>query len=134
MISVSVKVNKNIAEELENKVILALGKAATEFESDMKNEILYGAKTGITYQRGNKSHTASAPGESPASDSGKLAGSIRYKQKSKTEHEVSINSEYALALEVGTSRMAARPFIMPALIKAKKKLLKALKAINKGGK
>jgi len=134
MVSVSVKINNKIGQELEDKVLLALGKVATEFETDMKTEIEYGAKSGITYQRGNNSHTASAPGQAPASDSGKLVGSIRYEKKSKTEHEVSINSEYALALEVGTSRMAARPFIQPALQKAKKKLMKAIKAINKGGK
>jgi HK97 gp10 family phage protein len=134
MITVNTKINKNIDDLLVNKVLLLLGKAATEFEAEMKNEIETGAKTGITYQRGNISHTASAPGQAPASDSGKLVGSIRYKKKSATEHEVSINSEYALALEVGTSRMAARPFITPALQKAKKKLMKAIKAINKGGK
>jgi HK97 gp10 family phage protein len=134
MITVNTKINKNIDDLLVNKVLLLLGKAATEFEAEMKNEIETGAKTGNTYQRGNISHTASAPGQAPASDSGKLVGSIRYKKKSATEHEVSINSEYALALEVGTSRMAARPFITPALQKAKKKLMKAIKAINKGGK
>ena len=132
MISVSVKINKNIAEHLEDQVNVLLGKAATEFETEMKQEIEYGAKTGITYQRGNKTHTASAPGQAPASDSGKLVGSIRYLKKSATEHEVSINSEYALALEVGTSRMAARPFITPAVQNAKKKLMKAIRAINKG--
>jgi hypothetical protein len=134
MISVSTKINKNISKELVDQVHLLLGKAATEFEKEMKQEIEYGAKTGNTYQRGNKTHTASAPGQAPASDSGKLVGSIRYEKKSNDKHEVSINSEYALALEVGTSRMAARPFITPALQNAKKKLMKAIKAINKGKK
>lgn len=132
MISITTKINNNIDKELIDKVHLLLGKAATEFETEMKNEIDTGKKSGITYQRGNISHRASAPGEAPATDSGKLVGSIRYKKKSDTQHEVSINSEYALALEVGTSRMAARPFITPALQNAKKKLLKAIKAINKG--
>lgn len=134
MITISTKINNNIDALLIDNVLLLLGKAATEFEIEIKNEIETGAKTGITYQRGNISHTASAPGQAPASDSGKLVGSIRYKKKSATEHEVSINSEYALALEVGTSRMAARPFITPALQNAKKKLLKAIKAINGGKK
>lgn len=134
MISVSTKINKNVSKELVGQVNLLLGKAATDFEQEMKQEILHGAKTGIAYQRGNASHTASAPGEAPASDSGKLAGSIRYEKKSDTKHEVSINSEYALALEVGTSRMAARPFITPALQNAKKKLMKAIQAISRGKK
>jgi HK97 gp10 family phage protein len=134
MISISTKINKNIDALLIDKVHLLLGKAATEFEKEMKQEIEYGAKTGNQYQRGNNFHTASAPGQAPASDSGKLAGSIRYEKKSNDKHEVSINSEYALALEVGTSRMAARPFITPALQNAKKKLMKAIRAINKGNK
>jgi HK97 gp10 family phage protein len=134
MITISTKINNNIDALLIDKVHLLLGKAATEFEAEMKNEIETGSKSGISYQRGNISHTASAPGQAPATDSGKLVGSIRYKKKSATEHEVSINSEYALALEVGTSRMAARPFITPALQNAKKKLMKAIKAINRGKK
>lgn len=134
MITINTKINNNIDTLLIDKVHLLLGKAATEFETEMKNEIETGSKSGITYQRGNISHTASAPGQAPATDSGKLVGSIRYKKKSVSEHEVSINSEYALALEVGTSRMAARPFITPALQNAKKKLMKAIKAINRGKK
>jgi len=134
MITVSTKINNNIDALLIDKVHLLLGKAATEFETEIKNEIETGSKSGITYQRGNISHTASAPGQAPATDSGKLVGSIRYKKKSASQHEVSINSEYALALEVGTSRMAARPFITPALQNAKKKLMKTIKAINRGKK
>ena len=131
MISVSTKVNKDISDELVKNVLLALGKAATEMETEIKKSITEGQKSGVVYPRGNKTHTASAPGQAPANDSGKLAGSVRYKKISDKEHEVKINAEYALALEVGTKNMEARPFIMPAVLKAKKKLYQALKALRK---
>lgn len=75
-----------------------------------------GPKTGATYtRRGGVSHTASAPGESPASDTGFLYGSITVDIKSDSEAEIIIPAEYAEALEFGTFKMAARPFILPAI-------------------
>jgi hypothetical protein len=74
-----------------------------------------GPKSGATYKRGSRTHTASAPGESPASDTGLLYGSIQVNIKSDTEAEVVVPPEYAEALEFGTDRMAARPFVRPAI-------------------
>ncbi|MEZ5421850.1 MAG: HK97 gp10 family phage protein [Pyrinomonadaceae bacterium] len=62
-------------------------------------------KSGKTYGK----HTASAPGESPAVDSGNLTGSISIIRASSLEAKIGTPVEYALYLEHGTSRMAARP-------------------------
>jgi HK97 gp10 family phage protein len=89
-----------------------------------------GSKGGRTYKRGGKSHTASAPGEPPAIDYGFLLGSIKGKLTNTTETsatvEVSADKEYAGRLEFGTGKMAARPFMRPAMDKNKEKITEAV--------
>lgn len=131
MISVDVKINRDAFEELEDKVLQLLEKTALEAETTMKDSITEGSKSGVIYRRNNKEHRSSAPGQAPANDTGKLASGINYNKVSDREHEIKITTEYALALEVGTSRMAPRPFIMPAIQIAKRKLLKALRIISR---
>jgi hypothetical protein len=74
-----------------------------------------GPKTGRTYKRRGRSHTASAPGESPAVDTGFLINSIQTTIKSDTQAEIVIAAEYAEALEFGSSKVAARPFVRSAI-------------------
>ena len=92
-----------------------------------------GPKTGRSYKRGKKTHIASAPGQAPATDRGDLASAIEAdiegknaivgirggkKTKPTNENKKSVTIEdYALALEFGTRKMAARPFLFPALEK-----------------
>lgn len=61
-----------------------------------------------------KNHVPSAPGEPPNFDTGHLAGAIETARVGDLEFEVSSNAEYSAALEFGTSKMAARPFMQPA--------------------
>lgn len=62
-------------------------------------------------------HTASAPGEPPSSDSGRLAAAVTHRLiiGEQISGEVIANTEYALYLEEGTKLMAPRPFLKPAL-------------------
>lgn len=78
--------------------------------------IMQTAKTGRLYRIRGVVHQASAPGEPPASDTGRLANSIStaYDQE-KLVGTVSANTEYASFLEYGTAKMEARPFMRPAL-------------------
>ena len=73
-------------------------------------------KTGITYQKTKpkRRHVASAPGQAPATDTGRLAGDIKADISGK-KAEVYTDLEYAAPLEFGTRRMAARPFMLPAM-------------------
>lgn len=109
-----------IAAEEVNK---ALYVSAKQVEKEAKQSILSGDKTGHTYTRGNVAHRASAPGEAPASDTGRLVNSINTEvSKSALESTVSAGSgavKYARMLEFGTTKMAARPFLFPALEKSK---------------
>ncbi|MEN6451679.1 MAG: HK97-gp10 family putative phage morphogenesis protein [Thermoguttaceae bacterium] len=61
-----------------------------------------------------KNHTPSAPGEYPNQDTGVLANNIETTQVAPLVVEVSSNAPYSAALEFGTSKMAARPFMRPS--------------------
>jgi HK97 gp10 family phage protein len=82
-----------------------------------------GPKTGVTYRkkRGGKNtdgvlHRASAPGEAPANDTGRLAGAIKADINGK-QAEVVADTEYAAWLEFGTRDIEPRPFMVPAMEK-----------------
>ena len=68
--------------------------------------IQQGAKSGIVYEKYNprRTHRASAPGESPASDTGNLVSKIIVKQQSKDKVNVESNANYSAFLEYGTSK------------------------------
>ncbi len=75
-----------------------------------------GTKSGRTYRRRGKTHIASAPGEAPAVDSGRLVQSTTTKYNP-TELYGTVNwaTEYAAALEYGTQKMGARPYARVSL-------------------
>ena len=86
-----------------------------------------GAKSGIVYEKYNprREHRASAPGQAPASDTGNLVSKIIVRQKSQDVTSVESNANYSAFLEYGTSKMEARPFMLPAFEKSKKPILDA---------
>jgi HK97 gp10 family phage protein len=61
-----------------------------------------------------KNHVASTPGESPNRDTGNLQARLKTEQPKPLTVEVRSEAEYAAALEFGTSKMAARPYMRPA--------------------
>ncbi len=79
-------------------------------------------------------HTASAAGEYPMSDTGRLASNVEFTvaSKAKPQAEVGTNIIYGPYLEFGTSKMAARPWLMPSFIKAAKGIETELKAKLEG--
>jgi phage gpG-like protein len=80
-----------------------------------------GPKSGRTYRRGNVVHTASAPGQYPATDTGRLASSVRAELPTEASMTARVGTSvaYGPMLEFGTSRMAARPWLLPSFQKAK---------------
>ena len=112
------KVNQ---DAIEKEVAAALFVSAKKIEGDAKKSILQGGKTGRTYQKYNprRTHRASAPGQAPASDTGRLVNSI-HSELIRRIPEAVIKAgggvvKYARMLEYGTSKMAARPFFFPAV-------------------
>ncbi len=118
---------KNMAAETGNAMTKALMASGYVLETAVKTDMAQ-PKSGRRYGK----HQASAPGESPAMDTGVLAASVM------TEADgdgvlVGTNSEYAEPLEFGTARMRARPFMQPAaersqgdMTDAAQKILKSL--------
>lgn len=71
-----------------------------------------------------KNHTPSKPGEPPNRDTGHLQSRITTRQTGPLTAEVRSDAEYAAALEFGTSRMSARPYMRPARDAKKKQIQK----------
>lgn len=97
--------------------------------NDMKQRVARGPKSGRVYEfyyrtgpnggifpveKRAKPHQASAPGEAPATDSGRLVNSIFADAKG-TAGYVEVRSIYAPMLEYGTRKIAPRPFMTPAV-------------------
>jgi len=65
---------------------------------------------------GMRNHIASRPGDAPNTDNSDLVKSISVQPlQPKKTMTVGVNAEYAQALEFGTKKMKARPFMQPAI-------------------
>ena len=79
---------------------------------------------GRLYIRGAVRHRASAPGDPPASDTGRLLGSIEMVLlDGGLAAEIGTALDYGRFLEFGTSKMAARPFLRPAWERHRKQIV-----------
>jgi HK97 gp10 family phage protein len=129
------------SEKLKKEITVELGKgllaAAQKVERSAKDSIRSGSKTGRIYTRRTVSHRASAPGEAPASNTGRLINSISSyvnRLSGVTEGLVVAGRgvvKYARMLEFGTAKMAARPFMVPAFERNKRWIEERLaRAVN----
>lgn len=98
--------------------------SATAFEGERIVKMSFGTgEKGRTYRRGGVTHTASAPGSPPAIDTGKLMNGIYVKPMGRMRKAISTgDTEYAAALEYGTSRIAPRPFMRPMALKLEREI------------
>lgn len=89
----------------------------TEAISEKGTELIQNPpKTGKIYIRRGIKHQASAPGEAPATDTTALASSATTSyNKEALSGRANWSVKYAMALELGTFKMAPRPFARPAL-------------------
>ena len=115
-------------DRAKKAVFTAMARLAINIQREAVVSILSGDKSGHTYKHGSIEHRASAPGEAPASDTGYLASHIQITMdKGKGEVCVIAKADYAPALEFGTSKMEARPFLGPAYHKYRPSALEELK-------
>lgn len=120
----------NLTEDMQEaveKVVMATG---LEIQGDIKKRIQRGPASGRTYQKytPRRQHTASAPGEAPATDTGRLANSITFKQEGQFTVSVFSLLSYAQYLEFGTFKIAPRPSWVPATEEAAPKYHKRMEA------
>jgi HK97 gp10 family phage protein len=97
--------------------VTGLVRGVEAVRSEAVSLITTGPKTGRVYRRNGVSHQASAPGESPASDTGNLASAISTGVDAATlTGSVGFSASYAKHLEYGTRKMEPRPFARVAVI------------------
>jgi len=103
-------------KEIETKCLQNMETACLFLEGQIKKDISQG-------------QPPSKPGEPPHVLWGTLRRSITHEVEKSREGvigRVGSNEEYALFLEVGTSKMAARPFLRPGLAKNRRQIAQIL--------
>lgn len=108
--------------------------SAVELRADVVKSIHRWPASGRIYTKYNPSrtHQASAPGQAPMTDTGRLANSVFFDKVGDLTAVVGSNLIYALYLEHGTTQMAARPFFRPAVERMRPKFNKRLEAAIRG--
>jgi len=110
-----VQIDLTLADGLSQAAVERGVRAATIDAKGLMIGILSEPGKGRVYRKGaTVTHRASAPGQSPAPDTGRLRGSTQGEVFATAEGAlgiVSVNTEYAAALELGTEKIAPRPFI-----------------------
>jgi hypothetical protein len=120
---------RRFGQKAENELQKAVNATATTVMNDIRKAIQGPPKTGRIYQRGTKTHQASAPGEAPANDTGALASAIIYTNPNPLTAIVAVRAgdinknskskplKYAYWLEYGTRKIKPRPSWRPAVEK-----------------
>lgn len=116
------RINKSriVMAKYEKEVEAIIQRGANLVRNSAVKSIQQHGSSGNTY--GN--HTASAPGQPPNSDTGYLASHIFIDMDNDSKGaSVESQADYSEALEFGTSKMAARPFMQPALEENRKRIV-----------
>ena len=120
--------NKKLQATLDdNKVKEYVTRGTMMVQNTAKKSIMAGG-TGKTYQKyePRRTHTASAPKQPPASDTGFLVSQITMdvdvKPNGTVVGQIISAAPYSKHLEFGTVNMTERPFMQPALMKNKRKI------------
>lgn len=110
---------KRMAQRTPRQVAQALYSAGQLIELDAERSITAGSVSGA-------GHVPSLPGQPPNNDTGGLVRSIETRLNGTDLVTVTAggpSAPYAVHLEYGTSRMAARPFMRPAVERNRKKVV-----------
>ena len=119
---------KKLEEDLQQPFREVILGGAQLIRGEAIKSIQTGPKSGRVYQKYNprRTHTASAPGEAPASDTGNLVSQIMVRQETRDNVLVESNALYSSFLEFGTSKMLPRPFLFPATERSRPKIVQAV--------
>lgn len=125
---------KGVEAQYEIAVKRIVASGVQDTLNTAKQSIQSHGSSGITYRKYNpeRTHTASAAGNPPNTDTGFLVSNIHAViDTNGLGGDVESRADYSIHLEFGTKNMQARPFLQPALeqnkpkIRAKFALLKA---------
>lgn len=114
------EVQKHAREGIANPPKTGRLYGAASDVAKVERELAGGKKASKAARR--RVHRASAPGEYPAGDTGRLGKSVQIvlsRPGPVLESVIWTGVSYAKALEYGTRQIAARPFLRPSLYKAR---------------
>lgn len=101
--------------QAERKIDAGLRALTLDAAGLIQNAQRQSPATGKVYGR----HRASAPGEAPAPDTGRMVGATFATPVERIagglRSQVVVNTEYAAGLEMGTEKVAPRPFIVSTM-------------------
>lgn len=120
-------ISRDVVKSISGNIRNGLAVIATDVQQSMHR----GKHSGKVYRKYNpkRIHRASAPGETPAVDTGVYSGQITtVMDKDGLGGQVESRGKQAAALEFGTSKMAPRPHMEPALVRNKKKIVDRIAA------
>ena len=124
----------SVIKDYEGSLKALVGRAGNLVRNTAVTSINQGAASGVTYEKYNprRTHTASAAGQPPATDTGFLVNNIVLDIDSNgLGANVESRADYSSFLEFGTSKMAARPFMQPALEENRPKINRLAKQMIK---
>jgi hypothetical protein len=106
-------------QRAEKEIANVVRITAFDVEADAIKSIQRGIKSGRTYEKfkPRRTHRASKAGEAPASDTGRLAGSIKAQRITALSYSVGTDVPYGRYLELGTMNILERPWLRPAIEK-----------------
>ena len=117
VVGTALDLRANIVQEISKR---GRGRTYTHYFYTTKNgKLAQGRKR-------NKPHIASAEGDPPATDTGRLKNNIYFERLGALTAAVGSDLVYATYLEYGTSKMAARPFFRPAVEKIRPIFMKRI--------
>src|SRR5690554_2904307 len=122
-----------ISSKFESEATALVNRTAQNIRSTAVQSIVREPSSGNTYEKYNprRTHVASAPGQPPNTDTGRLAGSIRAVESGAPTAYVDALADYAVHLEFGTRNMEARPFMTPAVEQERPKYERGLRELTR---
>lgn len=136
-ITLSVEGDKELAAALrrldknaQRYVDRAIDATGLELRGEIVKKYQRGPATGIVYEKikPRRTHQASAPGEAPATDTGRLANSVVTEKPRILEVDVLTEVKYGAWLEFGTRSIDPRPNWLPSVREAQPKYKRRLEA------
>ena len=105
------------AADVKNAAEIAVVGTALELRGNIVKSIARGPASGRVYEKYNprRTHQASARGEFPMTDTGRLANSIYFERLGSLTAAVGSTLAYAVYLEYKPSNVGGRPFFRPAV-------------------
>ena len=134
------KMLRDLKPALAPEVRKAITRGTLAVHAEAVKRVQRGPASGRVYVRRGIVHRASAPGQAPATDTGRLVASIvPVIDSDGFGGRVQARVLYAKFLEFGTQKMAARPFMVPSLEAKRDAIVKMLtraaeKAVAKAGR